>query len=212
MPTLPVDHGRDAAHWIAAFTSACSPGPTQSRQPVLPPKPRRSTMTYVYPRANRPVPVVKSENRLDGPVWVHPSGPVWPACPKYGPTARITGVFALAGRLAGRSTSACSSTPLWSADGKYASVQTAPSGTRGFSSCVTPGAAPTPPPADAARAVPPARAEGAVPPARAAATSPPTGAAAAAVAVPHIARAATVLNTPAAAVTRLRMLIRPPQE
>ena len=47
MPTLPVDHGCDAAHSTAVFTSACSPGPTQSRQPELPPKPRRSTITYV---------------------------------------------------------------------------------------------------------------------------------------------------------------------
>ncbi len=45
MPTAPVDHGRLAAQSIAALTSACSPGPAQSRQPVEPPKPRRSTMT-----------------------------------------------------------------------------------------------------------------------------------------------------------------------
>ena len=47
MPTLPVDQGWLAAHSTAAFTSACSPGPTQSRQPFEPPKPRRSTITYV---------------------------------------------------------------------------------------------------------------------------------------------------------------------
>jgi hypothetical protein len=46
-PTLPVDQDRPAAHLMAARTSACSPGPTQSRHPVLPPKPRRSTITKV---------------------------------------------------------------------------------------------------------------------------------------------------------------------
>ena len=47
MPTLPVDHGCDAAHSTALTTSACSPGPAQSRQPVEPPNPRRSTITNV---------------------------------------------------------------------------------------------------------------------------------------------------------------------
>ena len=45
MPTLPVDHGWLAAHLTALTTSACSPGPDQSRQPFEPPKPRRSTIT-----------------------------------------------------------------------------------------------------------------------------------------------------------------------
>jgi hypothetical protein len=47
MPTLPVDQGREAAQLTAAVTSACSPLPSQSRQPVLPPKPRLSTSTTV---------------------------------------------------------------------------------------------------------------------------------------------------------------------
>jgi hypothetical protein len=45
MPTSLVDQGCDAAHSIAAATSACSPSPMKSRQPVDPPKPRRSTIT-----------------------------------------------------------------------------------------------------------------------------------------------------------------------
>ena len=47
MPTPPVDHGWLAAHLTAFTTSACSPGPDQSRHPFEPPKPRRSTITYV---------------------------------------------------------------------------------------------------------------------------------------------------------------------
>ena len=47
MPTLPVDHGCVAAHWTALTTSDCSPGPPQSRQPVEPPNPRRSTIMNV---------------------------------------------------------------------------------------------------------------------------------------------------------------------
>src|SRR5689334_10923417 len=49
----------------------------------------------------------------------------------------MTGVRAPAGRPAGRRTSACSSTSLPSEEGKYSSVQSALSGTRGFSSWET---------------------------------------------------------------------------
>ena len=47
MPTLPFDHGCDAAQFTDATTSDCSPGPPQSRQPLEPPKPRMSTITNV---------------------------------------------------------------------------------------------------------------------------------------------------------------------
>lgn len=103
---------------------------------MLPPKPRRSTITKVYPRSMSRAPSMKSWKRADGPTRSHPPGDVSPACEKYGPTDRITGVFACGGRCAGRSTSACSSTSLPSEDGKYASVHAAPLGTRGFSSWV----------------------------------------------------------------------------
>ena len=142
IPTFPVDHGWPAAHSTAEATSACSPGPTQSRQPVDPPKPRRSTITTVYPWAIRSAPSMRSVNRCEGPATGCPSSPVCPMWLKYGPTDRITGVRASAGRCAGRSTSACSSTssPLFdgSEEGKYSCVHTAPSGTCGFCSWVMP--------------------------------------------------------------------------
>jgi hypothetical protein len=47
MPTLPVDHGCEAAHSTARLTSFCSPGPPKSLQPVEPPNPRRSAWTIV---------------------------------------------------------------------------------------------------------------------------------------------------------------------
>src|SRR3954468_23182874 len=125
MPTEPVDHGCDAAHCTADTTSLCSPGPPQSRQPVEPPKPRRSTITNVYPRSISLAPLTKSRKRSEGPVdgpcgsydvpSTGPAGPVWPEWLKYGPIDRITGVRAVGARFDGRSTSACSFTP--SADG-----------------------------------------------------------------------------------------------
>src|SRR4051812_18313230 len=109
MPTLPVDHGCEAAHSTAATTSACSPGPPQSRQPVEPPKPRRSTITKVYfgpsVRVNSLAPSTKSWKRSDGPAFgptgsygVFSTGPaalVWPEWLKYGPIEMMTGVLSV---------------------------------------------------------------------------------------------------------------------
>ena len=56
-----------------------------------------------------------------------PTGPVWPEWLKYGPIDRMTGVLALAGRLAGRRMSACSFTPP--DEGIVAWLHLAPGGT-----------------------------------------------------------------------------------
>src|SRR3954451_15021469 len=78
---------------------------------------------------------MKSKKRADGPASpvgvygvssIGPAGPVWPEWLKYGPMLRITGVFALAGRLAGRRTSACSLVP--SASVMYACAHLEPGG------------------------------------------------------------------------------------
>src|SRR3954453_9644490 len=137
MPTEPVDHGCDAAHSHGATTSLCSPGPPKSRQPVGPPKPRRSTITNVYPRSIRCAAFTKSRKRSDGPVLgpsgsydVPSTGPAGPVCPewlKYGPIDRITGVLSVAARFFGRRMSACRLTPP--VDGIEACDHAAPGGT-----------------------------------------------------------------------------------
>src|SRR3954466_15844787 len=133
MPTFPLDQGRLAAHCTALTTSACSPGPDQSRQPFDPPKPRRSTITKLQPFLSRPGPSTKSWKRSDGPAfgptgsyWVPsagPAGPVWPEWLKYGPIETMTGVLVASVAPLGRRTSACSVTP--SEDGIQASDQSA---------------------------------------------------------------------------------------
>src|SRR3954454_7418562 len=138
MPTRPVDHGCLAAHLTALATSACSPGPAQSRQPFEPPKPRRSTITNVYPFFRRPEPSTKSWNRSEGPAFgptgsycVPSAGPAGPVCPewlKYGPIDRITGVLSAFFETFGRRMSACSvAVPASDGDEKNASLQS-PSG------------------------------------------------------------------------------------
>src|SRR3954471_11287118 len=138
MPTAPVDHGCDAVHCTAETTSDCSPGPPQSRQPVEPPKPRRSTITNVYPRSIRCAPFTKSRKRSDGPVLgpsgsheVPSTGPAGPVCPewlKYGPIDRITGVLSAFFEPFGRRMSAYSvAVPASDGDEKNASLQS-PSG------------------------------------------------------------------------------------
>src|SRR3954468_9168286 len=136
MPTLPVDHGWLAAHLTAFTTSACSPGPAQSRQPFEPPKPRRSTITNVYPFFRRPEPSTKSWNRSEGPAFgptgsycVPSTGPAGPVCPewlKYGPIDRITGVLSAFLEPFGRRMSACSvASPAGDGDEMNASLQSA---------------------------------------------------------------------------------------
>src|SRR3954449_12715606 len=136
MPTLPLDHGWLAAHFTELTTSACSPGPAQSRQPFEPPKPRRSTITNVYPFFRRPEPSTKSWNRSEGPAFgptgsydVFSAGPAGPVCPewlKYGPIERITGVLSVFFEPFGRRMSACSvASPASDGDLKKASVQSA---------------------------------------------------------------------------------------
>lgn len=75
-------------------------------------------MTKAYPSSNRSVPSMKSWKRAEGPVRDQPSGPVWPACAKYGPIDRMTGTFSFRFSPSGSRTSACSRVPERSADGK----------------------------------------------------------------------------------------------
>src|SRR4051812_24878378 len=103
MPTRPVDHACPAAHLTAWTTSACSPGPAQSRQPFEPPKPRRSTITNEYPLLSRRDPSTKSWKRSEGPAFgptgsycvpsAGPPGPGWPGWVKDGPVGMIVGGF-----------------------------------------------------------------------------------------------------------------------
>src|SRR3954471_11893141 len=136
MPTRPVDHGSLAAHLTAWTTSACSPGPAQSRQPFEPPKPRRSTITNEYPLLSRRDPSTKSWNRSEGPAFgptgsycVPSTGPAGPVCPewlKYGPIDRITGVLSAFLEPFGRRMSACSvASPAGDGDEMNASLQSA---------------------------------------------------------------------------------------
>src|SRR3954449_12073546 len=136
MPTLPLDHGWLAAHFTELTTSACSPGPAQSRQPFEPPKPRRSTITNVYPSVRRPEPSTKPWNRSEGPAFgptgsycVPSAGPAGPVCPewlKYGPIDRITGVLSAFLAPFGRRMSACNvASPASDGDVMNASLQSA---------------------------------------------------------------------------------------
>ena len=111
MPTLPVDHGCEAAHSTALTTSACSPGrPSRGSRSSRRSRAGRPSRTCSRaPSASRP-----RRSRGSGPTGpstgrpgrtvvpsTGPAGPVWPEWLKYGPIERITGVFAVAGRFFG---------------------------------------------------------------------------------------------------------------
>ena len=127
MPTLPVDHGRDAAHSTAfdhvgrlararpsrdsrssRRSRAGRPSRTCSRAPSAS-RPRRGRGSGPTGRST----VRSGRRRCPGPV---PTAPVCPEWPKYGPIERITGVFASSGRSDGLRMSACSFDPVRGVD------------------------------------------------------------------------------------------------
>src|ERR671932_176164 len=74
MPTAPVDHGCDAAHSTALTTSACSPGPPQSRQPVDPITGVLSLADRFFGRSTSACSATPSVDGMDACVHAAPGG------------------------------------------------------------------------------------------------------------------------------------------